>query len=90
VEEVIRRHPAVHECAVIGIPDKKWGEQVKACVVLRQGQAVSEADMSEFTRNNLARYKTPKSVVFMPSLPKDPLGKIQKRILRDNYAKSAA
>ncbi|HPJ68137.1 MAG TPA: long-chain fatty acid--CoA ligase [Desulfobacteraceae bacterium] len=90
VEEVIRRHPAVHECAVIGIPDKKWGEQVKACVVLRQGQAVSEADMIEFTRNNLARYKTPKSVVFLPSLPKDPLGKIQKRILRDNYVKSAA
>ncbi len=86
VEEALRRHPGVHECAVIGISDPKWGEQVKACVVLRPGETASEAEIIAFTRNHLAKYKMPKSVAFLPALPKDPLGKIQKRILRDQYA----
>ena len=87
VEETIYGHPAVQEAAVIGVPDEKWGEAVKACVVLRNGSAPpSEDDLVNYCRERLARFKAPKSVDFLTSLPKNASGKILKRDLRQAYS----
>ncbi|MFF5991701.1 AMP-binding protein [Prauserella flavalba] len=85
VEEAIAAHPAVLECAVIGVPDDEWGESVKAVVVLKPGQSATEADIIETAKQNLASYQKPKSVDFVDSLPKAPTGKIMKRELRAPY-----
>lgn len=85
VEEAIARHPAVLECAVIGIPDDEWGESVKAVVVAKPGYAVTEQDIIEQTRHHLASYQKPRSVDFVSELPKAPTGKILKRSLREPY-----
>ncbi len=82
VEEAISAHPAVLECAVIGVPDEEWGENVHAVVVLRAGATASEADIIATAREHLASYQKPKSVAFVDSLPKAPTGKILKRELR--------
>jgi fatty-acyl-CoA synthase len=87
VEKVLYEHPAVGQCAVIGVPDEKWGEVGKAVVVLRQGAAASEADLIEHCRARLARYKIPKSVVITGALPISAAGKILKRELREQLAK---
>lgn len=83
VEEVLYAHGAVQEAAVVGMPDASFGEEVKAYVVLRPGAIASEAELMEFCRERLAKYKTPKSVVFLDALPKNPIGKIMKKELRD-------
>ena len=85
LEEVICTHPAVHEVAVIGVPDEKWGESVKAMVVLRPGQRASEAEIVEHCRRSLASYKKPASVDFLPELPKNAYGKVLKRELRERF-----
>ena len=86
VENAIHRHPAVLECAVIGIPDTEWGEVVKAVVVLKPGMHASEREIIDEARRHLASYQKPKSVAFVDSLPKAPTGKILKRELRKLYA----
>ncbi|MDZ7696322.1 MAG: long-chain-fatty-acid--CoA ligase [Deltaproteobacteria bacterium] len=86
IEEVLYKHSAVAECAAIGVPDERWGEQVKAVVVLKLGETVSEKDLIQFARENLAAYKCPRSVDFVEDLPKDPVGKIQKRVLQQQYS----
>ncbi len=86
VENAIHRHPAVLECAVIGIPDAEWGEVVKAVVVLKPGMHASEREIIDEARRHLASYQKPKSVAFVDSLPKAPTGKILKRELRKLYA----
>jgi acyl-CoA synthetase (AMP-forming)/AMP-acid ligase II len=85
IEEVICGHPGVFEVAVIGIPDEKWGETVKALVVTRPGQRATEAEIIEHCKHHLASYKKPHSVEFLPSLPKNAYGKVLKRELRDRY-----
>lgn len=85
VENVIYTHPAVLEAAVVGVPDEKWGEAVKAIVVLKKEQQVDEAELINHTRQFLANYKVPKSVDFVAELPKSGAGKILKRNLRDEY-----
>jgi fatty-acyl-CoA synthase len=85
IEKALYQHPAVHMCAVIGLPDLKWGEVGKTCVVLKPGQTVSEADLIEFMAERLAKYKIPRSVVFMESLPISAAGKILKRELREKF-----
>ena len=82
VERVLMQHPDVAEVAVIGVPDGKWGETVKAVVVPVAGAAADEAALIAFTRDRLAHYKCPTSVSFIPALPRNPAGKILKRQLR--------
>ena len=82
VEQAVASHPAVMECAVIAIPDEKWGEVPKAFVVLKPGRQATEAEIIEHVRGRIARFKAPKGVVF-GDLPKTSTGKIQKYVLRD-------
>lgn len=83
IEEVIITHPAIDDVAVIGMPDSVWGESVKAFIVLKEGKAVDEQEVIDFCKTYLASYKKPKKVVFVPSIPKNPLGKALKRVLRE-------
>ena len=85
VERVIYEHPMVSQCAVIGVPDDRWGEAVKAFVIVGKGQHVSEDEIIQFCRKSLASYKKPKSVEFVEELPRNPQGKILKRVLREKY-----
>jgi len=90
VEEVLYRHPAVLECAVIGVPDNKWVERVHALIVLKEGQQSTAGEITAFCKQYLAGYKTPRSVEFVDALPKSPQGKILKRELKDRYGKTDA
>lgn len=85
IEEVLVQHPAVREVAVIGIPDPKWGEAIKAVVSVVQGKSVTEEELISFCKENITSYKKPKSVDFMDELPKNNYGKILKRELRAKY-----
>lgn len=85
VEEAIASHPAVLECAVIGVPDEEWGETVKGFVVLKPGMEASEEDIIEQAKQHLASYQKPRSVDFVAELPKAPTGKILKRELRKPF-----
>jgi fatty-acyl-CoA synthase len=82
VEEQLARHPAVEEAAVIGVPDEKFGQRLRAFVVVRDGHRVSEDELKDHVRENLARYKTPRDVIFLDELPRNPTGKVLKRELR--------
>ena len=85
VENAVYSHPLVADVAVIGVPDAKWGEAVKACVVLKEGAVLSEADIIAHARQHIAGYKCPKSVDFIAALPRNPSGKILRRELRAPY-----
>jgi acyl-CoA synthetase (AMP-forming)/AMP-acid ligase II len=82
VENVIYQHPSVQECAVVGVPDPKWGEVPKAFILLKDGANASAEDIINFCRENMARFKVPKSIAF-GELPKTATGKIMKFALRD-------
>ena len=85
VENALYSHPKVADVAVIGVPDQKWGEAVKACVVVKEGETLSEADIIAHAREHIAGYKCPKSVDFIAALPRNPSGKILRRELRAPY-----
>jgi len=85
VEDALFQHPDVTEVAVIGVPDEKWGESVKALVVIRPGASVSEEDLIAFTKGRLAGYKCPKSVEFRDELARTATGKLQKFKLRQPF-----
>jgi long-chain acyl-CoA synthetase len=85
VEEVLYMHSAVLEAAVVGVPDEKWGESVKAFVVLKEGAGASEEEIIDFCREHLASYKKPRSVEIWSDLPKTASGKIKKDEIREPY-----
>lgn len=87
VENVIYRHPAVLEAAVVSAPDEKWGETVAASIVLSEGATLSAEELLSFCKERLAPYKCPRIVRFVPSLPKSPIDKILRKEVREGYWK---
>jgi fatty-acyl-CoA synthase len=85
IEKVLYQLAEIHMCAVIGLPDPKWGEAGMACVVLKPGATVSEEEILEFMQSRLAKYKVPKRVVILDSLPISAAGKILKRELKEQF-----
>jgi long-chain acyl-CoA synthetase len=83
VEEVLHQHPKVMEAAVVGIPNKVRDEVVKAFIVARPGETITRSELLEFCRDKLSRYKLPREIEVRESLPKSIVGKVLKRVLRD-------
>jgi acyl-CoA synthetase (AMP-forming)/AMP-acid ligase II len=90
VEEVIYRHPGVLECAVVGLPDPEWGEAVTAVVAPKPGRRVDPDEVVELCRRALAGYKKPRRVVFVDEIPRNPSGKVLKRVLRQQLGPPGA
>jgi acyl-CoA synthetase (AMP-forming)/AMP-acid ligase II len=88
VEEILYRHPKILEAAVIGVHDEQWGESVKAIVVIKPGETLTEEEVIEFCKEHLASYKKPRSVDFIDSLPRNPAMKVLKTVLRERYGKA--
>jgi fatty-acyl-CoA synthase len=86
VESILLTHPAVQEVAVVGMPHEKWGEAPHAFVVLRNGMDVTEEELREFARMNMAHFKVPSAFTILTELPKTATGKIQKYVLRSGRA----
>jgi long-chain acyl-CoA synthetase len=82
IEEVLHRHPDVVDCAVFGVPDERMGEELRAVVELRPGTSTATDDLAAFVGEHLARFKVPRHWEVVPTLPRDPSGKILKRLLR--------
>jgi len=85
VEQALYSHPAVYEACVVGVPDETWGEAVKAVVVLRPGHRASEADLVQHCRELLADFKKPRSVDFVAELPRNPNGKLSRKLVREPF-----
>jgi len=88
VEDVLYSHPKIEEAAVIGLSDPEWGQEPCAVVVLKKGEAAGPEDIMEYCRGKLAGFKRPRSVVFVDSLPRNPMGKVLRKDLREQYDKS--
>ena len=86
VEEILYTHPAVEECAVIGMPHTEYGEAVSAFVKRKQGRECSEKDLIDHCKKHIASYKSPKKIMFVEELPKSPAGKILKREIRKSFS----
>ncbi len=85
IEQVIQGHPAVLDCIVVGVPDEKWGEAVKAVVQLKPGQVVEEAELIALCKEHVGSAKAPKSVEFWPDLPRSAVGKLLKKDVRAKF-----
>jgi fatty-acyl-CoA synthase len=90
VEDLLSGHEAVEEAAAIGVEDEKFGQRLKAFVVKRQGHEVGEDELKGYVRDNLARYKVPREIVFIDELPRNPTGKVLKRELAERQEEGAA
>ena len=80
-------HPKIDEVAVIGIPDPEWGQEPMAIVVLKKGESATSEEIMEYCKQNLASFKRPRMVEFVNELPRNPMGKVLKRVLREKYGK---
>ena len=90
IEQILWGHPSVQDCAVIGVPDDKWGEKVTAIIELKQGMVQPlEEEIIQFCKNKLGSVKSPKTVVFTASLPRSPVGKVLKKEIRKEYWKDS-
>jgi O-succinylbenzoate-CoA ligase len=87
VENVLHSHPKIEEAAVIGIPDMEWGQEPRAVVVLKKGEAATSEEIIEYCRSRLAGFKRPRSVVFIDALPRNQMGKVLRKKLREEYGK---
>ena len=85
IEQVIWAHPAVQDCAVVGVPDEKWGEAVKAVVELKEGHGVTPEEILAFCRERLGGMKTPKTAEVWEKLPRSAVGKVLKRDIREKF-----
>jgi fatty-acyl-CoA synthase len=90
IEGVLYQHPEVIEAAVVGVPDAKWGEALKAVVVLKPGSSVSGEDLMQFCKERLSSYKVPKTVDFVASLPHTEVGKVNKVKVREMFSEPAS
>ena len=78
IEDALRSHPGIDECAVVGLPDREWGERVAAAVVLKQGRSLTLASLREWAKEKLAPYQVPSRLLFLEQLPRNPMGKVSK------------
>lgn len=85
VEKVLIQHPAVASCAIIGVPDRDWGERVHAVIVPEPGMEATAQEIRDYVGERIARYKAPRTVEFVDQMPLSPVGKILKRVLRDQH-----
>jgi acyl-CoA synthetase (AMP-forming)/AMP-acid ligase II len=85
VEQALYQHPGVYEACVFGVPDKVWGESVKAVLVLKPGDTTTPADLIEHCRKHLADFKKPRSIELVAELPKNANGKLARKQLRDAH-----
>ena len=83
IEDHLNTHPSILEAAVVGVPDPEWGETLRAFIVMRRGEQITETEVIEYCRKGLADFKRPRKVTFLEELPRNPTGKILKRELRD-------
>jgi acyl-CoA synthetase (AMP-forming)/AMP-acid ligase II len=86
LEAVLRSYPKIEDVAVIGVPHPEWGEEPMAIVVCKSGETCATEEIMEFCRQKLASYKRPRQVEFVDELPRNPMGKVLKRVLREKYA----
>jgi acyl-CoA synthetase (AMP-forming)/AMP-acid ligase II len=85
IENALHSHPKIEEAAVIGIPDPEWGQEPRAIVVLKKEEAATAEEIMEYCRSRLASFKRPRSVLFIDSLPRNPMGKVLKKELREKF-----
>jgi acyl-CoA synthetase (AMP-forming)/AMP-acid ligase II len=85
VEDVLRSHPKVDEAAVIGVADPEWGQELRAVVALKKGEVATGEELIEFSRSRLAGFKRPSSVIFVEALPRNPMGKVLRKELRQIF-----
>jgi len=88
VEAVLHSHPKIEEAAVIGVRDEEWGEQPRAIVVVKQGEIATADEIIEYCRARMSSFKRPRSVIFVSELPRNPMGKVLKRVLREQYGEA--